>query len=821
MSSLLNDLRYAARVLGRDRTFALATVLTLGLCIGAHTAIFTVVNAVLLRPLPAAEPERLVWVANAYPGAGVPEADNSIPDYYDRKAAVPAFDEVALYRPSGRTLGTQQGAERVAGMLVTPSLFRALGAPALRGRLLEDEDAEPGRNQKVVLSYPLWQQLFAGADDAVGRDVRIDGAPHTVVGVLPPGFLFVDPATRFWLPAAFGPEERADSQRHSNNFLMIARLAPGATLQEAQRQIDALNAANLERFPELKEVLQNAGFSSRVEPLQERLVREVRGTLYLLWGGVLFVLLIGGVNVTNLTLVRATARAREFATRQALGAGRWQLMRQLLVESLALTAVAGAAGLFIGYWAVQALTAAAADRIPRGAEIALDGPAVIVTLAVTAAVGALIALIPLVHVSRAGLAQAVREEGRSGTAGRGARAVRRGLVTAQVAFAFMLLIGAGLLFASFRALLRVDPGFDAAGVLSGRVYLPETKYREDREVVAFQQRLLERVSALPGVASAGLNNAAPFTGSYGDSVIFGEGYAAAPGESVISPAMNVVAPGYFRTMRIPLRAGRSIDERDTPESPASIVIDERLARRFWPDTDAVGKRMWQPGGAEEVNAPGPRTQWYTVVGVVGDVKQRGLASENERLGAYYFPFTQRPTRTMTVVARAAGDPLALAPAVRRALAGLDPEIPLFGVQTMEARIEGSVAGRRTAMVLAMAFGFVALTLAAVGIYGVLAYQVTQRTREIGIRMALGSDAAGVFALVLREGAVLLAAGFAFGLAGVAAMRGALQGELYGVDPFDPAVLAAVGALLGVVALAACLLPARRASRIDPVVALAE
>ena len=821
MSNLLHDLKYAGRVLARDKTFAAATILTLGLCIGAHTTIFTVVNAVLLRPLPASDPDRLVWVANAYPGAGVPEADNSVPDYFDRRQAVPAFESIAMYRPSGRTLGTAQGAERVAGMLVTPTFFRTLGAGALRGRVFEETDGEAGRHQKTVISYALWQQLFGGADEAIGRELRIDGLPHTVIGVMPPGFRFVDGAIRFWLPAAFTPEERADSERHSNNFLMFARLAPGATIHEAQRQLDALNAANLERFPELKEALLNAGFTTRVEPLQDRFVREVRGTLYLLWGGVVFVLLIGCVNVTNLSLVRASARAREFATRQALGAGRWQLMRQLLTESVALTAAAGLSGLVIAYWAVQALVASAADRLPRGEEIAIDAATVAATLVVTLAVGALLALIPLIHVSRGSLAQAVREEGRSGTAGRGARAVRRTLVTAQVAFAFMLLIGAGLLFASFQALLGVQTGFEPGGLISGRVYLPESRYATDSDVVALQQRLLERVRALPGVTAAGLNNAVPFTGSYGDSVIFAEGYVAPPGESVVSPAMNIVAPGYFETMRIPLRSGRFIDARDTHASPAVIVIDERLARRFWGDGDPIGRRMWMPGSAEEVTSPGPLTRWYTIVGVVGAVKQRGLASENERLGAYYFPHTQQTVRTMTVVARPAGDPLALAPAIRRELAALDPEVPLFSVQTMEQRIAESVAGRRTAMTLAVAFGFIALLLATVGVYGVLAYQVTQRTREIGIRIALGSGTGQVFALVLREGAVLLALGFAFGLAGVFAMRRALQAELYGVDAFDPSVLTAVAVLLAVVALIACVLPARRASRIDPVVALAD
>ncbi|MGH9347269.1 MAG: ABC transporter permease [Vicinamibacterales bacterium] len=820
MSKLWQDITHAGRVIARDGTFSATVVLTLGLCIGANAAIFTIVNAVLLRPLPFDGADRLVYVANSYPGAGVAEASNGVPDYYDRKAGVQAFDEVALYRQQGRTVGTAAGADRMDAIESTPSLLRMLGARPLRGRLFSDEDAEPGQNQKVILSYALWQRELGGRDDVVGSDLRLNGVPHVVVGVLPRHFAFLDAGLRLWLPLAFRPEDRADDRRHSNNFQMIARLRPGATVEQAERQIDAINAAQVERSP-IRQALVDAGFTTRAMPFQQRLVRDVRRTLYLLWGGVVFVLLIGAVNVTNLTLVRATSRAREFATRQALGAGTWPLMRQLFAESLMLSLLAGGLGLVVGSSVVGAIVANVEDRIPRAFEIGIDVATVAFTVAITLVVGAGVALLPLIDMRRANLAEVMRQEGRAGTSSRGARLLRRALVTAQVAFAFMLLVGAGLLLASFRAILDVNPGFQPGGVLTGRISLPVTSYPENGQVVATIQRMRERVSAVPGVVAAGFSTSAPLTESYSDSVIFAEGYVTAPGESLISPARNVVSRGYFEALRILVRRGRAIDERDTATSPPVIVIDERLANKFWAGQDPIGKRMYQPNSAEELIAPGPTTEWRTVVGVVGDVKQRGLVSTDERLGAYYLPHAQNPARSVALLVRAATDVQSIVPSIRRELAAVDAELPFYSVLTMEERVRESVAGRRTAMLLAVGFGIIALLLATVGIYGVLAYQVTQRTREIGIRMALGSDAGSVFTLILGEGAWLLAAGFAIGLSGAVAMRQVLSGELYGVDAMEPSVIASVAAMLAVVALAACAVPARRAARIDPVVALAE
>ncbi len=823
MERLLEDLRYAARVLARDRGFAVTAILTLAICIGANVTMFAIVHSVLLRPLPVPHAEQLVHMYNAYPGAGVSEGRGAtgVPDYYDRQRETDVFEEQALFNTRGVTLGGTGDPQRVVSMLATPSLLRLLQVRPFKGRLFEQADGEIGNTRKAVLTYASWQSWFGGRDDAIGKDVRINGEPHTVIGVLPPAFGFLDPEVRLWLPLAFSPEDRADDRRHSNNWTYLARLKPGATVEQARQQIDALNARNLDRFPELKQILINAGFRTVVVPFHDELVREVRGTLYLLWAGAAFVLLIGIVNVTNLMLVRSTARIRELATRHALGAGFRRLARQLLTESVLLTAIGSALGLSLSFGAVRLLSALRLDRTPQGTAVTIDPVVVTVTAAAAAIIGIAVGLAPVLGVRQINLGQAFREDARTGSAGRGARAVRRALVTVQVAFAFVLLIGSGLLLASFQRVLRVYPGFEPARVLTGTVSPPSSRYPGQPERVAFWNRLLASVRALPGVEAAGVAGNLPFGGSYSDSVILAEGYVMAPGESLISPFQVVVSPGYFEAMSIPFRRGRLFLDSDTGSAPRVVIVDERLAKRFWGDTDPIGRRMWQPDSAQELrDGPGPRSSYYTVVGVVGNVRVTGL-TEREPVGMYYFPHEQRPGGAMTLVVRGSGDPAALTSPIRRQLAAIDPELPFFNVRPMRARLDESLVSRRTPMLLAIAFGAVAVFLAAVGIYGVLAYQVTQRRKEIGIRLALGSDARAIFGLVLREGLALVVAGALLGFAGAFAVRRFIETQLYGVGAMDPLVLSAVAGLLGLVALTACSVPARRAARIDPVVALNE
>jgi predicted permease len=834
---MISDLRVGLRLLWRDKAFTVTAALTLALCIGANTALFSVVHNVLLRPLPVPESDRIVLMGNAYPGAGAAVGgSSSVPDYFDRLRDLDVFEEQADYNGGSQNIDQNGTPVRIRITRVTPSFFRLLRvAPAL-GRTFSEQEGEPGDEKKVVLSYALWQSQFGGDPAAIGKDLRIDGQPFSVIGVMPKGFYFLNPEVMLWRPLAFTAEEKSDERRHSNNYQNLGRLKPGVTIQRAQQEVDALNARNLERFPALKPLLINAGFHTIVEPLQETLVRDVKATLYLMWGGALFVLLIGCVNVANLVLVRSRARLKELATRLALGAGRFRVGRQLVTESILLTLMAAAAGLLVGYAALRLLGTLNIQELPRGEEIRLDGVVVAYTLAVAAIIGLVLGLIPVANVLPANLTVVLREEGRGGTAGRGARALRRSLVVTQVAFAFVLLIGAGLMFASFRQVLAVQPGFSADGVLTANVTLPRTRYTKDEAVIAFTHEALARLRALPGVTSVGATDTIPFGGNNSNSVIFAEGYQMKPGESVISPGQIDVTPGYFETMHVKLVRGRFFDDRDGRKGPpavgiggqpltqgGSMIVDETLAKRFWPTQDPIGRRMYMPSSvaAGDLTAITEKTVFFNVVGVIADIKLHDLTEGQKSVGAYYFPADQDVSYGLTYALRTAGDPLSLTSAVRGALNGLDRELPVFDIQTMEARMEKSLMTRKSPMILSLSFGAIALFLSAIGIYGVLAYLVTQRRREIGIRIALGSSGRAIFDLVLREGLILIGGGFVLGAAGAIVLRKSLESQLYNVSAADPLVLIAVTAILAAVAVAACALPAGRATRINPIVALSE
>jgi predicted permease len=822
MDRLLQDVRFAARVLARDRAFTLTSGLTLAICIGANVAIFAIVNSVLLQPLPVHRSDQLVHMYNAYPGAGLGDRGSTgVPDYYDRLRETTVFQEQALYNTRGVTLAQDGSPQRVTAMIGTPSLLRILRVQPVLGRIFAEEDGEVGKTSKVVLTYGTWQELFGGRADVVGSSLRISGEPYEVIGVLPEGFGFLNRDVKMWLPLAFTAEDRSDDRRHSNNWSYVARLRDDATVEQARQQVAALNARNLDRFPQLKEILVNAGFHTVVMPLREYLVRDLRGTLYLLWAGVGFVLLIGVVNVVNLVLVRSAARLKELATRHALGAGLGRIARQLLTESAMLTTIGGGIGLVVGWMGLRTLRAFNLDETPQGTLVSLDASTVAFTLVIVTVAGLLFALVPTVSLRRLNLSQAFREEGRSGTASRGSRVAGRVLVTAQVAFAFILLAGAGLLLASFQRILAVEPGFDADGVLTGAVTPPVVRYKDDAQLVAFADRLLERVRALPEVEAAGITSNIPLGTDFSDSVILAEGYVMKPGESLISPFSNRVSPGYFEAMKISLKRGRFFAASDDDRAPRVVIIDERLSTRFFGAEDPIGRRLWQPETPDDLTrGPGPTARYYRIVGVVGSVRTRAL-TEPEPVGAYYFPIAQNMIRTLTLVARSRTAPERLTESIRREIVALDPELPFYGVRPMRARIDESLLNRRTPMLLGSVFASIALFLASVGIYGVLAYQVSQRRREIGIRLALGSEPRRIFRLVLQEGMMLLGTGLALGLAGAFALRRAIETQLFGVEPTSPVVLLAVMGLLTAVVVVACGLPARRAAHIDPLIALTE
>jgi putative ABC transport system permease protein len=823
----LKDLKFGAKLLFREKGFTLTVLLTLTVAIAANAAVFSIVRSVLLKPLPYPDSDRLTVWHNSYPNAGVETAGCGVPDYYDRRMAIPALEQVGIYRFEGQIVGEPGTTRRLKGVRATPSFLPMLGARAERGRLFTEEEGEIGKEKRVVLTFGLWQELYGGNAGVLGSDLRVNGVPYEIVGILPESFFFLDPDVRLFVPAAFTAEEKSDESRHSNNWEMLGRLRPEATVAEAQSQLDGLNASNLERFPDLAPLLKNAGFHSTVVPWRDDLTASLSGTLDLLWGGVAFVLLIACVNIANLLLVRSQVRLKELAIRSSMGAGRARIARQLLTEILLLTVIGGSLGVALGYGALSVLRSFGIEELPRGSEIEMDLVSVSLTFAGALVIGGGLALIPVARMLGMNLADVVHQEGRTSTGGRGTRILRKGLVVVQVGFALVLLIGAGLLLESFRRVAEIDPGFRPAGVFTGSVSLPGSRYARGREQAteefgdraSFAKRALAAVRALPGVQGAGLVSDLPFGGDYSDSVVVAEGYQMQPGESVISPSRVSVSPGYFETMGIPLQKGRLFDERDDEKAPNVVIVDDRLARRFWPQGEPLGKRMYTPNTKEDLVHPGPDVTWYTVVGVVGSIRERGLVESDDRLGMYYFPYSQEPTRYFTFVVRTPSRPDGVAAGVRAAIAGIDPELPLFDVHSMEERVNDSLLTRRTSLLLSASFGLIALFLAALGVYGVLAYLVSQRTREIGIRMALGSTTGSTFELVLREGATIVTIGLAIGLVGALALGRVLEKQLYGIGAADPTVLLSVAGALAVVALVASVIPARRAARIDPVAAL--
>ena len=818
MDTFWLDVKYAGRSLWRAKGFALTVLLTFAVCIAANTALFAIVNSVVLQPLPLPDANAILLLSNEYPKAGVTAINNSSSgDYYDRVREMTVFESQAVFRQRDQTVEVNGMPQRTRGMVVTPSWFTLLRVAPEIGRPFTEDEGEVGHEKEVILSYGLWQQLYAGNKSAIGRDLRISGQPYTIVGVMPANFDFIDPEVRLWMPVAFTAEEK--TVHHSNNWYHIGRLKPGATLQQAQAQVDALNNENLERFPEFKELLINAGFHTVVEHLQDMVTRGVKRTLYLLWGGAFLVLLIGALNIANLALTRLALRRKEMATRIALGAGRFRLMRQLILENLGLALLGGLGGIALGAGALKMLSVIGLERMPRAGEVRMSAAVILVSLGLSLIAGLFVGLFPMAGVSKIGINDALHEDSRTGTTGKKAQGVRRLLVAAQIGFAFALLMGAALFLASFRRLSQVDPGFRPDGVVTASVALPRAKYTNQDAWRNFINRALPAVHSIPGVTMASLTSVIPLGGNHNDSVILAEGYQMKPGESIVSPLQMDVTPGYFETMGIPILKGRSFEERDNETAPRVVIVDERLAEHFWPNSDPLGRRMYLPQDPKNLLRTDEHTVWFTVVGVARTLSYEHLEAKGATVGAYYFPMSQDPDTVFTFALKTPGGSDAVVRALRAEIFRLDPDLAVFDVRSMSERIDLSLASRRTSMLLANAFGGVALFLAMLGIYGVVAYLVAQRTREIGIRVALGSTRAAILALVLREGLQLVAAGLLLGIVGAAFLQRAVASEIYGVRALDPVVLASVMAVLAGVALAACAVPARRAMRVDPIVAL--
>lgn len=805
------DLRYAIRTLLKSPGFTLVALIALALWIGANCAIFSIVNAVLLRPLPFKDPSRLVMVWNKYPKMGLMQAGLSAPDYVDRRDQAHVFERVTAYSDANLNLTGSDEPERIKAIRVTSTFFGVLGVQPYLGRDFLPEEDVPGHQQAVIMSNGLWKRRFGSNRDVVGKAVTLNGKSYTVVGVLPPGVEFSDPTTEMWIPIAFTAKQLDQDQRGNEYLNMIARLKPSITLIQAQADLDALTRRVLAQLPQAaRDYFESNGWGALVIPLKEQFVGNVRTALLVLLGAVGFVLLIACANVANLLLARASVRQWEIGMRAALGASRLRLLRQLLTESCVLALLGGGLGFLLAMWGIDLLTAATLANLPRIEQVRIDYPVLSFALLLSLLTAFVFGLVPALHASSPDLVESLRD-GRGGLpGGMGRNGLRQLQVVSQISLALVLLIGAGLMVRSFIHLLHVNPGFQSDRLLTMYLSLSQSKYNKPAQRIAFFQQFLHRLRGLPGVASVAANSLIPLVGGTSTASFAVEGNAFAPGTVALLANIRMASPGYFRTMGIPFLQGRDFTGRDVETAPAVVIVDERIARRFWPGQNPIGKRITFSDA--ETNAV-----WLSVVGVVADVQ--GSWPAKDSFAHIYAPYTQMPIDSMFVVMRTNTDPNSYIPAVRQQLRSLDPEQPIYAVKTMEQYVSAAMAQPELRAVLLAVFAGIALVLAAVGTYGVMAFLVAERRHEIGIRLALGAEPRAVLRMVVGYGIILTLAGLGIGLAGATALARILSGLLYGMSATDPMTFVALAVSLGVVSLVAAYVPARRATKVDPIVAL--
>ena len=816
MESLWQDLRYGARMLQKKPAFTAVALVALALGIGANTAIFSVVNALLLRPLPFKDSDRLVYVWETNPKIGLDRAIVSPPDFADWREQNGVFEHISAFRTWFYRLSGGGDPEQVWGVRTSASFFELLGVEPQQGRTFLPEEEQPGRDQVVIISHGLWERRFGADPGLVGYTITIDDRPFRVIGILPRDFdLFGRKrAYDIWMPFDF---TRGQLRRDDYSLMVFARLKAGIKREQAQAEMSAIAERLEQKYPETN---QNRGV--KVITLHENQTMTLRPALLILLTAVGFVLLIACANVANLLLARAAARQKEIAVRMALGASRGRLIRQLLTESSLLASLGGALGLILASWGLDLLRAAlpaGVDEIPRVDWIRIDPMVLGFTLLISLLTGIVFGLAPALQISRVDFNETLKDGGRS-LAG-GGRGLRDSLVVTEVALATVLLLGAGLMLRSFDKLIAVEPGFDPENVLTMQVWLPESKYTDGNKIAAFYQQTLERIRQVPGVKSASGINFLPLSG-WGDVTGFAiEGRAAPlPGQEP-GAEYRVIDGDYFRVMGIPLLKGRPFDDQDRDEARGVALINETMATRYWPGEDPLGKRI-RPDFPKTRTPWRPRAgnAWLTVVGVAGDVKEvKELGPIDETPPEFYLPCPQNPSALMRLIVRTDAEPTNLVSAIRHEVLAADKDQPVTEIKSMKQFVSESVFRPRVNTILLSVFATVALILAVVGIYGVISYSVMQRTREVGIRLALGAQTRDVLAMVVRQGMKLSLAGIGIGVAGAFALTRVMRTLLFGVSASDPLTFVVVALLLAAMSLVACYVPARRAGKVDPMVAL--
>ena len=793
------DVVFALRMLRKAPAFTAAAVFAMALGIGANTAIFTVVKRVLLQPLPYSDPSRIVDVSETHQGR---VTSVSPPNFADWRAQNRTLDAIGIYTDTVLTLAGGAEPLRVSAAMIDAAVLPVLGVTPAVGRAFTEDDTRVGARRVVMLGHGIWQRVYGGRPGIAGQTITLEGRPFEVVGVMPAGFDFPGEA-ELWVPFTLTPQDLADSQRGAHYVSAVGRLRPGVSIDQARQDLDAIEQAIARQHPD-----KLAGYGVAVAPLLDSMVEGVQRPLLILFGAVGFVLLIACVNVSNLLLARATTRTGEIAVRSALGAGRWRLVRQLLAESVVLALAGGAAGLLLGSWGVRALMAVAPPDLPRAAAVSMDASILVFSLVLALLAGVVFGTAPAIVASRPDLTAFLKDVRRDGATAGGRGRLRAALVAAQVALALVLLAGAGLAARSFDRLLHVDPGFQAAGVLTFRITLPEATYPTAASQTQFFRDYVERIQQHPGIAAAGGVSMAPVTraGFGGSFTIYGRPAGGDEGNAQI----RAVTPGYMEALRIPLRAGRLIEPRDSESAARVALISETAARRFWPGENPVGKQL-----RLHINEPSrlPRE----IIGIVGDVRTRGL--ELDPVPVVYVPHAQYFADSMTIMARTSGDPMQALPQLKSILKSIAPGVALSRARTLDAAVAANVAEPRFRTLLLSIFAIVSLALAAVGLYGVVAFSVNQRRAELGLRIALGADPSSVLRLVLREGMAPVAAGILIGLGGAAVLARVMKTLLFNVDTLDPLTFGSVAVTLAAVAFAACYVPARRATTVDPATAL--